>query len=420
MRKRKRVVFLADCQSFYASCEKVANPRYRNKPLVVAGDPKRRSGIILAACPLAKGYGVTTAESLRESLKKCRNLVIQQPRMAHYIKTSLLITKIYESYTPLVEPFSIDEQHIDVTDSLNFYGCSPVELAEHIKMRVMKETGINIRIGIGENKVLSKLATDNFAKKNDSGIYELSKDDLSPLWSLEVNKMFGIGSRMMVHLHRCGIKTIGDLANTPLDKLKRKFKQVLGRQSDIHAEMLWNIANGVDESPVVPDAFEQQKGIGRQTTLPVDFDKLNDIMVVILELAALVCQRSRQKGYLGNVVHVGAQGADFDQPMGFSRQMKLEDPTNITKEVYSGAKKVFEKHWTGYPVRKLWVSLSNLQSDEVVQLTLFGEREKQMAVESTMDRIHEKYGSTSIFFASSLKKSSQNQMLSRKIGGHYK
>jgi DNA polymerase-4 len=162
--KRKRVVFLADCQSFYASCEKVANPRYRNKPLVVAGDPKRRSGIILAACPLDKQYEVTTAESLRESLQKCPNLIVIQPRMAHYIQVSLLITKIFESYSELVEPYSIDEQFIDVTSSLKLLGCTPVELAKHIQMRVRKETGINIRVGIGENKVLSKLACDNFAK----------------------------------------------------------------------------------------------------------------------------------------------------------------------------------------------------------------------------------------------------------------
>jgi DNA polymerase-4 len=332
----------------------------------------------------------------------------------------LLITKIYESYSPLVEPFSIDEQHIDVTACLALFGCSPVELAQHIRMRVMKETGINIRIGIGENKILAKSACDNFAKKNDSGIYELSKEDLSAFWALDIQKMFGVGNRMMIHLHRCGISTIGDLAHTPLDKLKFLLKKRLGRQSDIQAEVLWRVANGIDESPVVPDAFEQQKGIGRQTTLPVDYDQFDDIKVVLLELAALVCQRSRQKGYLGNVVHAGAQGADFDKPEGFSRQMKLQDPTNVTKEVYAGAKNVFEKHWTGYPVRKLWVSLSSLQSDEVVQLTLFGEREKQMAVENTVDRIQERFGSNSIFLASSLKHTSQQQSLSKKIGGHSK
>jgi DNA polymerase-4 len=131
--------------------------------------------------------------------------------------------------------------------------------------------------------------------KNASGIYELSREDLSPLWSLEINKMFGIGSRMMVHLHRCGIKTIGDLATTPLSKLNSKLKQVLGRQSDIYAEVLWNIANGADESSVVPDAFEQQKGIGRQTTLPVDYHKLEDILVVILGINIKICVHKTKK-----------------------------------------------------------------------------------------------------------------------------
>jgi len=117
----ERVVLLVDCQSFYASVEKAAHPEYRNKPLAVAGDPSRRSGIILAACPIAKQRGVTTAEALGEALGKCPDLVIVRPRMQTYIEVSLLITEIFESFTELVEPFSIDEQFLDVTGSIAYF-----------------------------------------------------------------------------------------------------------------------------------------------------------------------------------------------------------------------------------------------------------------------------------------------------------
>lgn len=164
-RQDSRVIMLADCQSFYASVEKSAHPEYKDRPLVVAGDPARRSGIILAACPLAKSYGITTAERLGEALAKCPDVVVVRPRMAEYIRVSLHITRILQSYTDLVEPYSIDEQFLDVTGSLDLFG-SPETIARSIQSRVMDETGVYIRIGISDTKVVSKMACDLYAKKS--------------------------------------------------------------------------------------------------------------------------------------------------------------------------------------------------------------------------------------------------------------
>lgn len=419
-RPAKRTILLADCQSFYASVEKADDPRIRDKPVAVAGDPKRRSGIILAACPIAKAHGVTTAESLRDAVKKCPELVVVLPRMQHYIETSIHISSILESFTDLVEPFSIDEQFADITSSLVRFGCTAEELARHIRMRVWKETGINTRIGVSENKILAKIACDIFAKKNDAGLFELTRDKMHMMWEHELNKMFGIGTRTMMHLHKLGIRTIGDLAQTPLETLRRKMRALLGRNTDIWSEVLWRTANGIDESPVNPDAFDGQKGIGRQTTLPVDYHGAEDIHVVLLELAALVCERARKKHYQGAVVSVGVQGADFDKPTGFSRQMKLDVPTNLTREVYAAAKQVFQKHWNGLPVRKVWVQLGSLLSDEAVQLTLFDDRHRQLVLEHTMDNIRDAYGPTAIFYGSSASRSAQLTNIARKIGGHLK
>lgn len=177
---QERVIMLADCQSFYASVEKAAHPEHRDRPVAVAGDPARRSGIILAACPIAKGYGVTTAETLGEALAKCPELVVIRPRMQTYITVSLCITETLEQFSDLVEPFSIDEQFIDITASLPLLG-SPVEIARQIQSRIMLQTGVWSRIGISSTKVLAKMACDIYAKKRPDGIYTLPKPDILSL-----------------------------------------------------------------------------------------------------------------------------------------------------------------------------------------------------------------------------------------------
>ncbi|MBZ5751353.1 DNA polymerase IV [Metabacillus rhizolycopersici] len=417
---KKKVIFLADCQSFYASVEKAAHPQYANKPLAVAGDPKRRSGIVLAACPIAKSFGVSTAESLREAFAKCPELVAIQPRMQEYVNVSLQITSILESYTNLVEPFSIDEQFLDVTASLHFFE-SPRDMALHIQKRILIQTGIYVRIGIGENKVLAKMACDNFAKKNADGIFELTKSNITEyLWPLTPDKMFGVGSKTLYHLHQIGLKTIGDVAKTSVADFKGKLQKYHGKKCDILAQVLWATANGIDYSPVTPDAFSLQKGIGRQTTLPIDYYKAKDIEVVLLELSSLVCQRSRYKGYMGTVVHVGIQGADFKNPTGFHRQKKLRQPSCLTSEVFETVKMLFHQYWNQLPVRKIFVSLSQFQTDDCLQLSFFENRERQLSLEKCVDSIKQKFGETSIFFASSLTRSGQAKFLAQKIGGHIK
>ncbi|HEY8528991.1 MAG TPA: DNA polymerase IV, partial [Paenibacillaceae bacterium] len=208
-----RIIMLADCQSFYASVEKAARPEYRDRPVVVAGDPARRTGIVLAACPLAKRKGVTTAERLGEALNKCPGLVVIRPRMSYYLEVAMQITAIFESYTDLVEPYSIDEQFLDVTGTVRLFGGDPVEMARRIQRRVLAETGVFCRFGIASSKVLAKMACDNYAKSRPDGLFDLRGRRLEDtLWKLPVEKMFMIGSRMAAHLRRMGIATIGDLA----------------------------------------------------------------------------------------------------------------------------------------------------------------------------------------------------------------
>ncbi|WP_342414779.1 DNA polymerase IV [Paenibacillus sp. FSL R10-2782] len=421
IKKDKRTIFLADCQSFYASVEKASHPEYENKPLVVAGDPSRRSGIILAACPIAKSFGVTTAERLGEALKKCPELVIVRPRMKYYIDVSLTITNIYKEYTDLVEVFSIDEQFLDISGSIRTFG-DPLVIAKDIQQNVLLQTGVWVRIGSSSNKILAKIATDIWAKKNKNGIFTLPIAEVEHLlWPQPVSKMFGVGSRMTAHFARLGITTIGDIGRMTLPELKTKLRSHFGKQSDIQAEVMWRSANGLDDSPVVPSTLgSPQKSVGHAMTLPKDYSKRNEIETILLELTEEVCRDSRRKGYMGSVVTVSCICSPYEAPTGFSRQMKLTDPTNNTNKVYDSAKKIFYNFWNGMPIRRLGVTLSELVDDQTYQLSFFEDQERTRSLEKATDSIKERYGSAAIVRASSLTNAGQALERSLKIGGHYK
>ncbi|MEJ8544445.1 DNA polymerase IV [Brevibacillus borstelensis] len=408
----KRIIFLADMQSFYASIEKAARPELRDKPIVVAGDPERRSGVVLAACPIAKSYGVTTAEALWQAQQKCRRLVVVCPRMETYIRVAVQITRIFESFTDLVEPYSIDEQFLDLTGSIRLFG-DPWKIAEDIQRRIRLETGVNSRIGIGENKVLAKMACDNFAKKQEAGIFWLKREELAEtLWMLPIEKLFGVGSRMKRHFHRMGVYQIGQLAQLS--------PAVLTRRWGVNGEVLWRTAHGMDDSPVSPRTHDTQKGIGHHMTLPRDYHTAADIKVVLLELCEEVCRRARSKELMGWVVSVGCRGADFDVPAGFGRQLKLPEATNDAMTLYEAVCRLFDRHWQETPVRSVGVNLAQLVPDNVVQLNLFADTHKQRSLARAVDDIRNRYGADAILRAASMSGAGQARERARKIGGHYK
>jgi nucleotidyltransferase/DNA polymerase involved in DNA repair len=408
----KRIIFLVDMQSFYASIEKAANPQLRNQPIVVAGDPERRSGVVLAACPIAKSYGVASPEALWQAQQKCRHLVVVRPRMEMYIRISMQITQIFESFTDKVEPYSIDEQFLDVTGSVHLFG-DALQMAAQIRRRVWLETGINCRVGIGENKVLAKMACDNFAKKQEAGVFWLKREELADtLWKLPIEKLFGVGSRMKRHFHRMGIYQIGQLAGLAPTVLTRRF--------GVNGEVLWRTANGMDDSPVSLNTYDTQKGIGHHMTLPRDYHTAADIKVVLLELCEEVCRRARSKELMGSVLSIGCRGADFDAATGFGRQLKLSEQTNDAMTLYEAACRLFDRHWQETPVRSVGVNLEQLVPDNVVQLNLFTDNHKRRSLAHAMDDIRARYGQDAILRAASLLGSGQAKERARKIGGHYK
>lgn len=414
---KEPIIMLADCQSFYASVEKAAHPEYRDRPVAV-GDPARKSGIILAACPLAKARGVTTAERVGEALAKCPDLVVIRPRMQTYITVSLLITEILETFTDLVEPYSIDETFMDVTGSITAHG-SPESLVRQIQTRIELSTGVWSRVGIGPTKILAKMAVDNFAKKLPAGLFRLGFDNIeSDLWPLPVHRMFMVASRMTRHFHRMRLETIGDIARLELADFKRRMRREMGRQSDIQAEYYWQIARGIDPSPVVPEIRGDVKAINCGRALKWNtYRTLNDIEPLLLELIVEVCYRARRYRRMGRVVAVGAAEADG---RGFGRQATLRVPSYLPHEVGPIVHALFVKHWRGQPLTHLNVTLTDLSRDDTYQLDMFDDREKHIRRERAVDRIKERYGPAAIIRASSLLETAQARERAMQIGGHYR
>ncbi|MGQ7887518.1 DNA polymerase IV [Paenibacillus sp. WC2504] len=420
--KSDRTIYLSDCQSFYASVEKASHPGLENLPVVVAGDPARRSGIILAACPIAKSFGISTAQRLGEALQLCPNVIVMRPHMQRYIDVSLAITDIYKEYTDLVEVFSIDEQFLDVTGSLNHFRCNAEELAVMIQKKVAASMNVRIRVGIGPTKILAKQATDNFAKKNQNGIFTLGKEDVERvLWPLSVDKMYGVGSRMTRHFVNLGMTTIGHVAKTPLHVLKQKFRARFGKQSDIQAEVMWRTANGLDDSPVTPGTFNvAPKSIGHGMTLPRDYTTAEEVDIVLLELTEEVCRDARKKGYTSGTIHVFCMCSPYDAPTGFSQQRKMPFATNNTLKVFESVREIFHRNWNGHPVRKVGVTLGSLDDEEITQLDLFEDVIKLRKLDGVLDGIKDRFGNTAIIRASSLMKAGLAADRAVKIGGHYK
>ncbi|MBM7634328.1 DNA polymerase-4/DNA polymerase V [Geomicrobium sediminis] len=410
----ERVVFLIDMQSFYANIEKIEHPELKNKPVAVAGDPKIRSGIILAACPTAKKRGVKTAEALWEAEMKCSDLVVVRPRMQLYLDVSVSIAASLEVYTDLVEPYSIDEIFVEMTYALPRLGITAEEAAEQIITKIRRESGMIARVGIGPNKVLAKMACDHFSKKQDDGIFTLNLVNLQEkLWPLPIGKLFGVGKRMNQHFLNVGIRTIGQLAKSELADLQKRW--------GINGEVLWRTAHGKDEAPVTVDTHIRRKAIGHNMTLPRDYRTWDEIKTVLLELSEEVARRVRVNGYLGGTVTAGARGHNhFQQPSGFHRQMKLPDVTNDGKVIYEAVKHLFLRHWNRDAVRSLGISLDGLVSDECRQLSLFRDDVDREKLNVTVDRLKYRYGSEAVLHATSLTAGGQARIRAKKLGGHYK
>lgn len=255
-----------DMNAFYASVAQHLDPEIRNRPVAVAGDPERRSGIILAKSREAKARGVKTAEAIWQSRQKCPELIVVPPDYAAYKRYSTLARMIYYEYTNQVEPFGLDESWIDVTGSLRLFGGSPVLIAREISERVKDELGLTVSVGVSWNKVFAKLGSDT---DPGDGIIAITRDNFEDVaWPMPASEMVYVGPATTRKLQSAGYETIGDLAHAGNYFLDKRFGKI-GR-------MLRSFARGEDLSPVkVMDPAKADvdyvvKGIGNGLTAPHD------------------------------------------------------------------------------------------------------------------------------------------------------
>ncbi len=348
----------------------------RKIPSAICGDENKRSGIILAKSPLAKSVGVVTGETIYQAMKKCPNLALFKPDFSKYREYSNSLYKLLSEYTYKIERFSIDECFLDMTGFL--MNETLLQKAIEINKRVKEELSFTVNIGVSCNKLLAKMASD-FTKPDK--IHTLYRNEIkTKMWPLDISELFMIGRKSVPKLNAMGIYKIGDLAN--YDKLS--ITKRLGK----FGTMIWEFANGIDESEV-NFIKEKPKSIGNSVTLPIDISNKEKIEGVLLSLVEQVAYRLRKEELLATVATVQLRTHDFKD---ITHQAKLNFTTSNTNEIYEKAKEIFEEMYVfPVPVRLIGFRLEKLTEKEG-QFSFFGDESKDSNLDKTLDELKEKYG----------------------------
>jgi len=383
--------------AFFISCEMTRNTSLVGIPAAVAGDPKKRTGIILAANYEARSFGVKTAMVLHEALKLCPKLTIVPPDHHFYGQKSEEVMDLLSNYTPALEQNSIDEAWLDMTGSEGLFG-KPFDAAKQIMNEIKESLGLWCSIGIAGNKFLAKMAAE---MKKPLGITELWGNNIQDiLWPLPVKEMYGIGAKTSEKLNRMGIKTIGELAKSDVSTVIKALGKV-GNEIYLHA-------NGIDNSTVLARVDDDVKSIGREKTLPEDITDIEKAKIDLIELADDVGMTARKQGKEGRTVHIILKYSDFRS---VTRQITIP-ATSITKEIYQAGCRLLEQNWNkSRPVRLIGISISGFHEDgSSDQLSLFDpmqanvQTDKNKQIDKAMDKIRNKYGSEKITLAALVKK----------------
>lgn len=390
-----RVILHCDMNSFFASVELLSYPELSEKPVAVCGDPDSRHGIILAKNEPAKKFGIKTAETIWQARKKCPELILLPPHMSKYKQFSHELNKIYQRFTDMVEPFSIDESWLDVTASTALFG-SGTRIAESIHKAVRSELGLTLSVGVSFNKFFAKMGSEY--KKPDATT-EITRENYQKLlWPLPVSEMFFVGNASAEKLHKAGIKTIGDIAQSTAITLSA----LLGKTG----EMLWENANGLDNSPVARfDEREEIKSVGNGITFKRNLISTDDILTAVTALSDTVSSRLRKYGMKANGIKVDIKDPTFNV---ISRQKQLFTPTNSASDIVKASMEIIKASWNiGVPIRLITITGINLSSEAAdEQLSLFSgdnnDRIRSEKLGHTMDEVRKKYGSAAIGFAAVL------------------
>lgn len=409
---RKHILCI-DIKSFYASCAAVMAGLDPLESLVaVVGDKERKGSVVLAASPrLKKEYGIKTGSRLFEIPKDPRIHLIE-PKMATYLRVSTEITRLFNRYVPkeAIHVYSVDESFLQVDGTDVLWG-DVIDIARKIKDELMREFQLTCAIGIGPNMLMAKLALDLEAKHTGIALWKY-EDVPKKLWPVSpLSEMWGIGRRLEKRLNGMGIFTVGQLANFDLPKLEKEFG-IMGNQLYYHA---W----GIDLSEIGAPIMQGQISFGKSQILLRDYKNVKEIKTVILEMCEEVARRARNHRCAGRTVTLSIGYSHEELGGGFNRAKTIDIPTNITMDLYRICIELFDKFYDGRTVRQIAISLSNITSDENVQLNLFEPNLwKRKKLGYTVDGIRKRFGSDAILRAVSYTEAGTARRRAQLVGGH--
>ncbi len=417
-REPRRDILCIDVKSFFASVEAVERKEHPLKAKVaVVSKPDNHGGLVLASSPMVKKlYGIKTGTRVYEIPKEA-SIDIVEPRMALYLEKNLDIVNIFKRFVSDedLHVYSIDESFLDVTRSHRLFG-STEDIAKRIQYLVWKEMKLVVTIGIGDNPLLAKLALDHAAKHDQKSnfIAAWHYDDVQDtVWKISPLKDFwGIGSKTEKHLERIGIRSIHDLSQADVRKLKKRFG-VIGEQLFFHS-------HGIDRTRLSDTFTPKETSFSKNQILNRDYTVKHEVEIVIREMAEENAGRLRRHYLTTGLVKLSIGYSKDVMDRGFSHQLPIEK-TDSSKKIIDGLLILFNRHYKSLPVRVVNVTFGKIEPKSALQLSLFDSAEKlinQEDLDQTIDSIRHKYGYTSLLHASSLTSGGMAMYRSKLLGGH--
>ena len=377
------MILHCDMDAFYASVEERECPELAGKPVIVAGSADKR-GVVAAANYAARKFGVHSAMPSATARRLCPHGVYLPPRIGYYAEVSREIRAIFERFTPLVEPLSLDEAFLDVTGSEHLFGTA-ADIGRQIKLAVREEVRLVVSVGVAPNKFLAKIASD--LRKPDALVVvppDKVEEFLDPL---PVERLWGVGKQSSKVFQGLGIRTIAQLRRCPLEVLASRFGS--------GGEQLWDLAHGRDARPVTPE--REAKSISNETTFERDIADLEVLRAWLVDLVEQVGWRMRRHGLRGRTLQLKVRFADFST---ITRSHSLPEPTDVTDELRQTADELLcgrlpPRH---LPVRLLGVGVGGLDGSGQVQGMLFDAEEqlRRCKVDDVRDRISERFGTSAL------------------------
>lgn len=410
-----RPIMCIDMRCFYASCmAMLENLDPLEVPIAVVGNFQQKGSVVLAASPpMKKRFGVKTGSRLYE-IPKHPDIKLFEPKMEFFVQMSMEITNLINQFVPkeAIHVYSIDESFVDLTGTEKLWG-PPEETAKILQESIYRQFQIPSAVGMGPNMLMAKLALDLEAKK--SGFAKWTYKDIpEKLWSIApLSEMWGIGRRTERTLNNMGIFKVGDLANVDLKTLEDHFG-IMGNQLYYHA---W----GIDLSPLGAPLAQGQISFGKGQMLMRDYRSRREVLAVILEMCEDVARRAREAFQVGRTISLGISYSKNAFGGGFHRSYTMDEPTNDTMKIYKVCMQLLDEYYAERPVRQVYISISKLESEHSMQLSLFDDKKwKNRKLGATMDYLRSKHGSTAILRAVSYTGAGTAMDRSQLVGGHKK